>query len=287
MNNSKNNVLNYIQKEFLSLSVVEKKIAKFILDNPQKTVNYTMRKLVNEVGVSDGSIINFANRMGYDGFTSLKIGIAQCLSDHNSLIFNNVGDKDSVKDAVKKMIDNAVSSFQSTYDINESEAFDEAANLIINAKKRIEIYGVASSSMIAQDAYYRFMKIGLPAVAVTDALICPVSASMLDEDCLALAISYTGRTDDIVKTIEIAKNNNAKCICITSYASSPLSKLCDISLIVASKESEIDNEATVSRLAQLLILDSLCSYIGYKRKEITLEKRLQINDIMDDHYKRY
>ena len=107
MKQSNINVFNYIKKEFLSLSTVEKKIAKFILDNPQKTVNYTIRKLVNEVGISDGSIINFANRVGYDGFTSLKIGIAQCHSDHNSLIFNNVFKADIVKDAVKKMMGNA------------------------------------------------------------------------------------------------------------------------------------------------------------------------------------
>lgn len=287
MNNNEINVLNLIKKELLSFSSVEKKIAEYILDNPQKTVNLTMRKLVQEVGVSDGSIINFANKVGFDGFTSLKIGIAQCLSEHNSLIFNNVGENDSAKVAVKKMMDNAISSFQSTYDINKSEDFDRVVELIMNATKRIEIYGVASSSMIAMDAYYRFMKIGLPAVSVTDALICPVSASMLDEDCLAIAVSYTGKTDDIIKTMEIAKKQKAKCMCITSYASSPLAKLCDVSIIVASKEAEIENEATVSRLTQLLIFDSICSYIGFKRKEITLEKRQQINEIMDDHYKKY
>ncbi len=281
------NVLVKIKKELLSMSEVEKRIATYILDNPQKTVNLTMRVLANDTGVSEGSIINFANRMGFDGYTKLKINIAQGLSGHNSMIFDNVGQGDTPKDAMKKMIDNAISSFQSTYEINESREFADAVSLILNAKKRIELYGVASSSMVAQDAAYRLMKIGIPAVAVTDALICPVSAAMLDEDCLAIAISYTGRTADIVKAIKIAKKQKAKTLCVTSYAESPLSSLCDLSLIVASKEAEIENEATAARLTQLLLLDSICAFISFQRRDFTLEKRFLIGDLMDDHYREY
>lgn len=279
------NTLVEIKKWYLSMSEVEKKIADYILEHPQKTVNMTMRVLAKEVGVSEGSIANFSTKLGYSGYTQLKIGIAQSQNGHNNLIFNNVDDGDTVKDTVKKMMDNALSSFQSTYDINRTEDLQEAAALLLGAKKRIEIYGVASSSMVAQDAYYRFLRVGLPTVAVTDAIICQVSASMLDSDCLALAISYTGRTDDVLKAMRIAKTQGAKTMCITSYAQSPLAKLCDISLIVASRESEIDNLATVSRLTQLLLLDSICSYIDYQRKDFTLAKRLQINDILDDHYR--
>jgi RpiR family carbohydrate utilization transcriptional regulator len=281
------NVLIKIQKELLSMSEVEKRIANYILDNPQKTVNLTMRVLAKEAGVSEGSIINFANRLGFDGYTKLKINIAQGLSSHNSQIFDNVGQEDTPKDAMKKMIDNAISSFQSTYKINEGRDFTAAVDLIANAKGRVELYGVASSSMVAQDAAYRLMKIGVRAVAVTDALICPVSAAMLDEDCLAIAISYTGRTQDIVKAIKIAKKQKAKTLCITSFAGSPLASICDQSLIVASKEAEIQGEATAARLTQLLLLDSICAYISFKRRDFTLEKRFLIGEIMDDHYKEF
>lgn len=279
------NVLVKIQKELLSMSEVERKIGNYILDNPQKAVNLTMRVLAKEAGVSEGSIINFANRLGFDGYTKLKINIAQGLSSHNSLIFDNVGEEDTPKEAMRKMIDNAISSFQATYEINDNHDFRAAVDLITSAKRRIELYGVASSSMVAQDAAYRLMKIGLPAVAVTDALICPVSAAMLDEDCLAIAISYTGRTQDIVKAMKIAKKQKAKTLCVTSFAGSPLASTCDLSLIVASKEAEIQGEATAARLTQLLLLDSICAFISFQRRDFTLEKRFLIGEIMDDHYK--
>ena len=56
-------------------------------------------------------------------------------------------------------------------------------------------------------------------------------------------------------------------------------------LIIASKEAEIQGEATAARLAQLLVLDSICAYISYQRRDFTLEKRFLIGEIMDDHYR--
>lgn len=276
--------LNHIKKQYHSLSEAEKKIAAFILENPHKAVNLTLRVLAQQADVSQGSVINFAGRMGYDGYTALRIGIAQSLSAHNSLIFHNVTERDGPRDAVRKMIANATSAFQSTLDINTDEDFRRAAGLLSAAHKRVEVYGVATSSMVALDAYYRLLRIGLPATAVTDALICPVSASMLSKDCLAIAISYTGRTDAIVKTMRIAKAQGAATLALTSYAGSPLAQLCDVSLIIASKESQIHSEPTVSRLAQLLLVDSLCAYINYQHRDEALTRRARIDEILDDQY---
>ena len=96
-------------------------------------------------------------------------------------------------------------------------------------KAGVELYGVASSSMVAEDAAYRLMKIGVPAVAVTDALICPVSAAMLDEKSLAIAISYTGRTVDIVKAMKIAKNKEQRPSALPASQKPSGSSLCDVS----------------------------------------------------------
>lgn len=279
------NILNQIQKFYLSMSEVERRIADYILKHPQKTVNMTMRNLAQETGVSQGSIANFSLRLGFSGYSQLKIQIAQSLSTHNDLIFNNVGEEDSVKDTMKKVMDNAVSAFQATYAVNSREDFERAADLLMGAKRKIDLYGLASSSVLALDAYYRMMRLGLPAVAVTDSMICQISASMLDKECLAMAFSYTGRTDDLLKAMQAAKKRGAKTICITSYADSPLARLCDITLIAASKEREIQNISMTSRMVQLLLLDSLCAYIDFQKKEFTIRKRLEINEMLDDQYR--
>lgn len=280
------NSLHIIMRDLPAMSQTEKKIGAYILENPQKVVNMTLRVLANETGVSEGSIVNFATRLGFEGYTRLKINIAQSLSSQNALIFDNVVSDDKPKDAMKKMRDNIIASLTSTYEMMDNSDLERAAELICNTKKRIEIYATGSSAPIAEDAAFRFMKLGFPANAVCDLHISPVSAIILDSDCLAVAISYTGRTHNIIKTMKLARERGAKTLCITCYPESPLTKVCDVSLIAVSGETEINKLSTVSRLSQLYIIDSLCAYIGYNRRETMLENQNAISEIWDEYYEK-
>lgn len=279
------NALALIEKHYLSMSDVEKRIADHILENPQRAVNMTIRMLAEETRVSEGSIINFAGLLGFSGFTKLKINIAQNLDRHNSLIFDSLSPGDGPREALRKMIDNAVSAFESTYAILSAGELRLAAAAILGAKRRIEFYGVGSSSMVAADGYYRFMRAGLPAYAITDPHIAAVSASMLDGDCVAIGISHSGKTVETLGAMRIAREKKAKTICVTSYAGSPLAKLCDIPLVAASRESETGREAVVSRLTHLLLLDSLCSYINLQRGEASIAYMENVIDIIGEHRK--
>ncbi len=244
---------------------VGKRIGLFILADPQRVTQMTLRMLASEVGVAEGSIMNFTTKLGFDGYTSLKLAIARSLAQGEALIYESVTPGDSARDVMRKMRDNAQDALRATCESVTDEELMRAVELILGAKKRIEVYGIGSSAMIAEDAAFRFMKLGLPAGVVKDSYIGSVSALMMDADCLALAVSYTGRTHDLIKTVSIAKSKGAKTMCITCYADSPLAKLCDLSLIAVSGEAIVNKLSTVSRIAQMLLIDTLCEYISSKR----------------------
>lgn len=258
------NVLNTIREQYSSMSATERKIADVILSDPEKVTSMTIAYLATKAQVSEGSIINFSNNVGAQGFTNLKINIAQNLQNFLGFSFEDVNDSDSPKTAMQKMISNANDAFESTYRNIRNEDLEAAAKMLINAK-RIEIYGVAGSAFVAQDAYYHFMRIGLPAYAVTDSMLCAISASHLGPDCVAVGISDSGRTRETLRAMEIAKERGAATLCITSYESSPIVKLSQIALVIDSNESRFHRESVVSRLTQMLILDSLCAYIGAQK----------------------
>ena len=284
MDNQTQNGLLFIKKSYLSFSEIERRIADYILEYPQKVINMTTRVMSSELGVSEGSIINFSNHVGFSGFTKLKINIAQNMPDVNKFLFDSIAKEDNPKMALRKMVDNAVSAFNTTYDIISSNELIKVADMIMNAK-RIEIYGVGSSSMVVNDVYYRFLRIGLPVYAVTDPHISSVSASMLDEDCVAIAISHTGKTIETLRPMQIAKSRGAKTIGITSYANSPLAQLCDALIVIASKEAEENKEAVVSRLTQLMVMDSICLYISSQCQDKAIEFMENTIDIIGEHRK--
>ena len=61
------------------LSANEKKIAEFILANSALIRDYSSQHLAGSVGVSQSSIVKFSQKLGYRGFTDLKLAIHEAV----------------------------------------------------------------------------------------------------------------------------------------------------------------------------------------------------------------
>ncbi len=278
------NTIDLIRKRLSSMPAVGKKIGAFILADPQRITEMPLRTLADELGVSEGSIINFSTKLGFDGYTTLKLAIARSFAQGETLVYESAAPEDSAKIVMQKMRDNITDALRATCESITDAELMRAVELLAKAKKRIEVYGIGSSAMIAEDAAFRLIKLGLPAVAVTDSYIGSVSALMLDADCLAFAISYTGRTHDVIKTMSIAKEKGAKTMCITCYADSPLAQMCDLALIAVSGEAVVNQLSTVSRFAQMLIIDTLCEYIASRHGDDAARHKNEIIDAWGDYW---
>ena len=276
-------VTGLIKRNYSSMTGVEKKIADYILESQNEVIYMTTKAFAARIQVSEGSIIKFASKLGFTGFSQLKIRLAAQQAPENNYMFDTVSPTDSPKAAFKKMADNAWAAFLSTYEAIREEELYAVIHALTHAKGRIEIYGVGSSAVVAEDIYYRLMRLGIPIYAVTDPHISSVSASMLDETSVAIGISHSGRTIETVSAMEIAKAHKAVTICMTGYASSPLSRLRDHSLITATKESETHKEAVTSRLTGLLVFDSICAYISSRMEEQSVSYMDNVIDIIGKH----
>jgi len=273
-----------IRKRLSSMSEAGRRIGIFILNDPQKVTSMTLRELSSELSVSEGSIVNFSTKLGFDGYTALKLAVARSFAAGETLIYENAFPEDTASDVMRKVRDNTVDALRATCESVTEDELTRAAMTLTDTKKRIEVYGIGSSAMIAEDAAFRFMKLGLPTTAVRDSYIGGVSALMLDADCTAVAISYTGRTHDLIKTMTIAKEKGAKTVCITCFADSPLAQLCDISLIAVSGEALVNKLSTVSRIAQLMIIDTLCEYIASRHRDDTARQQSEIISAWGDYW---
>ena len=282
MEDQKNAIID-IGKNLASMPEVERKIADYILRNPEKVIYMAVHQLSAQTGVSDGSIIRFSNRLGYSGFTQMKINIAQNLSNKEEVIYDRLSSDDTPREAMLKTVENTIAALKETAKFVTNGDMMRAADLLLAMEGKLEFYGVGSSAMVAMDAYYRFMRLGYKSYAVTDAHICCVSASMLNEQCVAVGISHSGSTRETMRAMEIAKEKGAGTICLTSFARSPLAKLCDVSLVTVSNESERNKEAVASRIAQLVLLDALCGYLAVKRSDQSIGYIENLVDIIGEH----
>ena len=111
---------------------------------------------------------------------------------------------------------------------------------------------------------------------MNDVLACSVSATTLDSKSLVIAISSLGTTKDIINAVKNAKKNNVPIVCITSNANSPLAKLSDEVLLSVSSGNTVTDNALEIRASQILLSDTICSYIRSKvcnKEEIFFKTR--------------
>ena len=70
----------------VKLSKSEKWIALSVLNNPSKVINQSITSLAQEAGVSLPTVNRFCKKLGFDGYPSFKIQIAQEITNTNELL---------------------------------------------------------------------------------------------------------------------------------------------------------------------------------------------------------
>ena len=257
-------ILRELNSDLKFMRGVEKTIAEHILSDPRIFTGLSLKAFSFQTGASQGSIVNFAKKHVGGGFPVLKMEVASCIAieDKKELALNGVGE---LKKSTFTSFEGVKVALDNTYALNEEEVFLSVVDKILRAKK-IEVYGVHRSAVVATDFYFQLVQMGIPATFVSDVLNCAISASFLDKDSLFIAVSWSGATKDVIDAVKIAKDKNVPIICITGNKNSPLAKLSDDVLVAASSGS-IERADTEDRLSQIALVGAICKIIAQKRKE--------------------
>lgn len=278
----KQTLLRELRSNLDYMSNVERRLAEVILQDPRRFVSYSLGELAELVQVSQGSIINFANKFCGGGFPALKMEVAASLPHVSDTPFSVVTDGDSLKEMLQKTTESIGDALKNTSALNDEETLRAVGDLILGAKK-VEIYGIFRSAVVATDFYFQLLQLGIPATFVSDVLTCAVSASMLGEGSLVIAISSSGQTQDVIDAVRLAKANGVPVITITAHKASPLAQLADRVLIAAPSGNARSANANEVRLSQLALTDALCSYLRTRLDADGNNRYFKMNEILSSH----
>ncbi|MBQ3088148.1 MAG: MurR/RpiR family transcriptional regulator [Clostridia bacterium] len=245
----------------------EKRIADWIFENPGKIISLSIVELAEQCECGEATIVRFAKRLRLNGFQELKFSLAS--ENGGSPASNHITESDSAFEIYQKVCNDIYLSLEKTKSSLKENLLGEAAEKICKANK-IVIFGLGNSSAIAIDASHKFMRAGLNAISYTDNHMQVIAASHLKENDVAIGISHSGSSKDVVEALKIAKEHNATTIAITNSGKSPILRQSDIVLSTASEETRYNILALNSRIAQLAIIDTLYFYIVYSRSKDAL-----------------
>ncbi len=262
------------------LTPVEQKVADLILLDPGRIVSLTVSDLAAQANVASSGVIRFCQRLGYAGFTQLKIDLLGSPESPRDFILPAVQPDDSTEAVFDKVFQSSVRALSDTLALLDRAKVREAVSLLQQAS-RIEFYGVGTSATIAMDAYFRLMRIGYPAFCATDPLIMRIAAGSLGSGQVAVGISHSGYTQETIDAIRIARSHGAATLVITSHLDSPICEHADIALCVFSDENRYPIEAVSARIAHIAVLDALCVALSLRNYDRTVEHVHRMNALFD------
>lgn len=276
-----------IKLKYNSLSKSEKKVADFILSVGYQVSEMTLSELAKAANVSDPSVVRFTKAIGFEGYSDFKShvlkdwGKESSESSFTKFIDLNFSPSDNLESIPEKIIRNTIQGLEDTLKILDNDAYQEVVQAII-AANRIEVFGVGTSGSIALDFVSKLIRIGLNAHFFSDNHLEQLNCMSLSENDIAIAVSHSGSTIDIVNTLKIAKETGAKTIALTNYKASHISKYADIELLTGDHETTFYSETMVSRTSLLSIVDMLYMGILTSHYETFTSRLHHVNKLVEN-----
>lgn len=250
MNYTSGEVKQKILRVYEELTPVEKSVADFFLNNTQQ-MDFYSRNLSKLLYVSEATLSRFAKKCGFKGYRELiyvyKNDLDESEKEKDISILST-----RVRDIYRRLL-------EESFELLDEAQMKRIAGLI-NQCRRVCVYGMGSSGLVAREFRLRFMRTGLYVEAITDSQMIQMNSALMDEDNLVIAISLSGKTKEILSGIRLAKERNAKVVLITANRNVKEREFCDEVLFVATTKN-LDGGTMISpQFPVLVMIDVFYTY---------------------------
>jgi len=238
-----NMVKQSILNEYEDMTQVEKSIADFFSSN-MKMLNFSSKNISKLLYVSEATLSRFAKKCSYKGYREFIYAYEKELEDEL---------KEKNFSVLTRRVKNTYYMLlEESFKLLDEEKVKKTAALM-HKHKKVLIYGMGNSGYAAKEFQLRFMRLGLSVEAITDSQMIQMSAALVTEECLVIAITLSGKTREVVKAIKSAKAGGASVILITANKKEELKQNCD-EVLYAAATKNLDGGTMISPQFPILIL---------------------------------
>jgi RpiR family carbohydrate utilization transcriptional regulator len=245
------------------LPAAERRVADCVLERPHEMLQLSLAAVAARAQVSEPTVIRCCRSLGCSGFAEFKLRMAQGLASSQVFVHADVSADDSVAEMAAKVFGKAARTLLQVRSQLDPARLEAAIALLCKAR-RVECYGLGSSGIVATDAQHKFFRLGLPSSAYSDAHVHGMAATMLHPGDVVVAFSASGRTVDLISSVDLARESGADVIGVTALGA-PLAAHCTVALeMLVDEDTDIYTPMT-TRLAQLTVVDVLAVGVALRQ----------------------
>lgn len=267
---------------------VEKSAIRFLLDNAREVISMDIHSLAKECYCSPATIVRICKKNGFKGYKDFKLALINDISFNDELIRDSVSSnisKSGKHGIIKDIFNENIKAINNTYNLIDYQVIGEVIKLI-KKSKIIRLFGIGASFLVCKDFQQKLERINKVSILYEDTHMQLINSNNTQEDDLAIIVSYSGQTREIIDMANNVKSNGTKIISLTQYTSNKLMNIADYNLFVPQIEQKIRLGAGSSRISQLTVIDFLYhTYLSienekYMDKILTSNKLLEKEEII-------
>lgn len=252
----KYDVLNRISGQYEKMSKSHKAIADFISAHYDQAVFMTAAKLGEALGISESTVVRFADRVGYAGYPEFQHALEECVQGKLSSIqkMDAKYGRSTQSEVLTSVITADIEKLQHTIDHLDPAAFESAVDNIL-AADNIYIMGLRSNEPLAEFLHFYLNMIRSGVVLLKTTSVSETFEQMIrinEKDCF-IGISFPRYSMRTLKAMEFASDRNAKVIAVTDSTHSPMSLYSSCNLLARSDMVSIVD----SLVAPLSVINAL------------------------------
>lgn len=282
MSVNKQNVRVYLANILGSLGETDGKIAAYILQQPGWVVQLPVKKLAQEIGVSEATIVRFCKKVGYDGLLNLKADLKRELLAESDLSLPSSPDiylDDSRNDVAQKIALMIETSSRETIGLLDMKVVKPVVECFL-AARRVMFVGFGASGLAALEARDKMNRLGIDSEAFTDRFTMTLKLANLKPDDLVVAFSHSGETPEVVNAFRLAKKKGVYTLAITHSPHSPLNELASTFWLTSGEAGPMQGDSISTRISQLFIIEFLCTEITRHNLRDSDETGLSIKELL-------
>ncbi|MFD6923647.1 MurR/RpiR family transcriptional regulator [Streptomyces sp. NPDC059944] len=243
-------------------------VAQALVGDPAGCAGLTVTTLARLVGTSEATVVRTARILGYSGYRELRVALAGLAAYQESgrapAVTSDIAVDDPIADVVAKLARDEQQTLAETAACMDIRQLGRAVAAASSAR-RVDVYGIGASCLVGQDLAQKLLRIGLIAHAHTDPHLAVTNAVQLRQGDVAIAITDSGSTEDVIEPLRTAFERGATTIAITGNPVGPVARYADhVLTTTTTRESELRPAAMSSRTGQLLVID--CLFVGIAQR---------------------
>ena len=260
----------------------EKEVLRFLINQTREAVEMDIHTMAKKCFCSPATIVRICKKNGFSGFKELKQALWNDMNFSKQLMQVNLdapsGEK--IPNIVANVLNTNIMAIQNIYNLLDFDELDRIVALLLS-QRYVYLYGIGASFLVAKDFQQKLERINKRTFLYEDIHLQLISSTNLEPGDVAIIVSYSGITKEIIEIAQNVKMCGGKIIAITKYGANKLSSMSDFNLFVPMLEKPLRVGASSSRVSQLSVVDIIYNTYISLEKDKSMEKILSTNKLLE------